>query len=44
MKPGIEYSWPPKVNANAPESDHKMPTKLTSVTTEFSSPMLSEMV
>ena len=42
MKPGISQCCPPASKPNAPDSPHKMPTKLTSVTTAFSSPMLSD--
>ena len=40
MKPGISHDEPWNSKPNAPDSPHKMPTKLTSVTTAFSSPML----
>lgn len=42
MKPGITRSSPPNEKLKLPLSDHRMPTKLTSVTTAFSRPMLSD--
>ena len=40
--PNADPLVPPSVKAKSPDRDHKMPTKLTSVTTAFSRPILSD--
>ena len=44
MKPGMVNWWPPSAKLKPPESDHRMPTKLTSVTTAFRKPIDRSMV
>ena len=39
IKPGILNSEPATLTVKPPERPHKIPTKLASVTTEFSKPM-----